>query len=443
MPKYFEWTVGCQMNKADSDELATILEARGYERTLNVEAADLIFLNSCSVRQNAENRILGKLGEMVNVKRKRPDARLILTGCMVGEDTLGQLPKRFPYVDLFLKPADIEGFQDYLDEGDALEVATKPRSMGVSSFVNVIRGCDKFCTYCIVPYRRGPEKSRPLPEIVAEVEELVRQGSKEITLLGQTVDSYGKDFPGARPDLADIFYAIHDLEGLKRIRFMTSYPADMTPRIINAVAELPKVCEHVHLPCQAGDDETLRAMHRTYSSGHYRELIGRIRETIPNVAISTDVIVGFPGETDAQFRNTYRLLEDLRLDTVHVACYSERPGTEAARTLPDNVPQDVKKARLKEIEALQERVLAEINEALLGREVEVLVEDDASKVNRAGTPQWRGRTRQNKLMYFPVTGRDLRGEEVKVRVERVSPWALQGQLCPASMGSAGTPTRVA
>ena len=428
MPKYFEWTVGCQMNKADSDELANVLEARGYERTLAVEAADLIFLNSCSVRQNAENRITGKLGEMVNVKRKRPDARLILTGCMVGDDTLQALPKRFPYVDLFLKPADVEGFQDFLDEGDALEVATKPRSMGVSSYVNVIRGCDKFCTYCIVPYRRGPEISRPLREIVAEVEELVRQGTKEITLLGQTVDSYGKDLPGGRPDLADVFEAIHDVSGLRRIRFMTSYPADMTPRIIQAVADLPKVCEHVHVPCQAGDDDTLRAMHRTYTSGYYRDLIGRIRDTVANVAISTDVIVGFPGETDQQFRNTYCMLEDLRLDTVHVACYSVRPGTEAARTLADDVPQDVKKARLKDIEALQARVLAEMNEALVGQRVEVLVEDDASKVNRTGAPQWRGRTRQNKLMYFPAGDHDLRGEEVSVQVERVSPWALQGEL---------------
>src|SRR5438309_528911 len=359
MPKYFEWTVGCQMNKADSDELANILEARGYDRTLNVEAADLIFLNSCSVRQNAENRIIGKLGEMVNVKRKRPDARLILTGCMVGEDTMAALPKRFPFVDLFLRPADVEGFQDYLDEGDALEAPTKPRSMGVSSYVNVIRGCDKFCTYCIVPYRRGPEISRPLKDIVVEVEELVRQGSKEITLLGQTVDSYGKDLPGGRPDLADIFYAIHDVDGLKRIRFMTSYPADMTPRIIESVAELPKVCEHVHLPCQAGDDETLRRMHRTYSSSYYRDLIARVRDTIPNVAISTDVIVGFPGETDEQFRNTYRLLEELRLDTVHVACYSVRPGTEAARLWPDAVPQGGKKPGLKGMGAFREGGLGE------------------------------------------------------------------------------------
>ncbi|HVA26410.1 MAG TPA: tRNA (N6-isopentenyl adenosine(37)-C2)-methylthiotransferase MiaB [Chloroflexota bacterium] len=428
MPKYFEWTVGCQMNKADSDELANVLEARGYERTLSVEAADLIFLNSCSVRQNAENRIIGKLGEMVNVKRKRPDARLILTGCMVGDDTIKALPKRFPFVDLFLKPADVEGFQDFLDEGDALEVATKPRSMGVSSYVNVIRGCDKFCTYCIVPYRRGPEVSRPLRDIVAEADELVRQGSKEIVLLGQTVDSYGKDLPGGRPDLADVFEAIHHLDGLRRIRFMTSYPADLTPRIIQAVADLPKVCEHVHVPCQAGDDDTLRAMHRTYTSGYYRDLIARIRDTVPSVAISTDVIVGFPGETDGQFRNTYRLLEDLRLDTVHVACYSMRPGTEAAKTLADDVPLDVKKSRLKEIEALQARVLSERNEALVGRDMEVLVEDDASKVNRTGAPQWRGRTRQNTLMYFPAGDRNLRGEEVKVRVERVSPWALQGEL---------------
>ncbi|HLY63968.1 MAG TPA: radical SAM protein, partial [Chloroflexota bacterium] len=241
-------------------------------------------------------------------------------------------------------------------------------------------------------------------------------------------DSYGKDFPGGRPDLAEVFHAIHDIEGLKRIRFMTSYPADMTPRIIQAVAELPKVCEHVHLPCQAGDDHTLKTMHRTYTSGYYRKLIGRIRSTVPNVAISTDVIVGFPGETDEQFRNTYRLLEELRLDTVHVACYSQRPGTEAARTLADDVPQEVKKARLKEIEGLQEHVLAEINESLLGQPVQVLVEDDASKVNRTGAPQWRGRTRQNKLMYFPAGERDLRGEEVEVKVERVSPWALQGEL---------------
>src|SRR5581483_6071728 len=368
MPKYFEWTVGCQMNKADSEELANILEARGYERTLSLEAADLIFLNSCSVRQNAENRIIGKLGEMVNVKRKRPDARLILTGCMVGDDTVAALPKRFPFVDLFLKPADVEGFQDFLDEGDALEVAAKPRSMGVSSFVNVIRGCDKFCTYCIVPYRRGAEKSRPVQEIVAEVRELVAQGTTEVNLLGQTVDSYGKDFPGGRPDLADVFEAIHDIDGLKRIRFMTSYPADITPRIIQSIADLPKVCEHVHVPCQAGDDEVLRAMHRTYTSGYYRDLIARIRDTVPEVSISTDVIVGFPGETDDQFRNTYRMLEDLRLDTVHVACYSVRPGTEAARTMADDVMPEVKKARLKEIEALQERVLSEINEGLMGRE---------------------------------------------------------------------------
>ncbi|MDE3077921.1 MAG: tRNA (N6-isopentenyl adenosine(37)-C2)-methylthiotransferase MiaB, partial [Chloroflexota bacterium] len=426
MPKYFEWTVGCQMNKADSIELANLLDARGYERTLQVDAADLIFLNSCSVRQNAENRIVGKLGEMVSLKRKRPDARLILTGCMVGDDTAELLPKRFPFVDLFLKPADVEGFRDFLDEGDALEIPTKPRSMGVSSFVNVIRGCDKFCTYCIVPYRRGPERSRPLEEILDEVEELVRQGTAEINLLGQTVDSYGKDFPGGRPDLADVFEAIHDVAGLKRNRFMTSYPTDMSPRIIRAVADLPKVCEHVHVPCQAGDDAVLRAMHRTYTADDYRDLVARIRATIRNVAISSDVIVGFPGETDEQFRHTYELLEELRLDTVHVACYSVRPGTEASTTLPDDVPLETKKARLRQIESLQERVLADINGKLVGQRVDVLVEDDASKINHSGQPQWRGRTRQNKLVYFPADSVDLRGQEVAVRIDRASPWALQG-----------------
>ncbi|HUZ75954.1 MAG TPA: tRNA (N6-isopentenyl adenosine(37)-C2)-methylthiotransferase MiaB [Chloroflexota bacterium] len=427
MPKFFEWTVGCQMNKADSAELATILEGRGYERTLDVEQANLIFLNSCSVRQNAENRMAGKLGEMVSVKRKRPDARLILTGCMVGDDTVAALPKRFPYVDLFLKPADVEGFRDYLDEGDALETPTKARSLGVSSFVNVIRGCDKFCTYCIVPYRRGAEKSRPLGEIVQEVRDLVAQGTREIVLLGQTVDSYGKDFPGGQPDLASVFEAIHEVDGLKRIRFMTSYPADMTPRIIQAVAELPKVCEHIHLPCQAGDDDVLKAMHRTYTSAYYRELIGRIRTDVPNVAISTDVIVGFPGETDEQFQHTYDLLAELRLETVHVACYSVRQGTEASHSLPDSIPLEVKKARLKAVEALQAGILEEINAGLVGRQVQVLVEDDASKINRGGPPQWRGRSRQNTLVYFPAGGADLRGQEVTVTVDRASAWALQAE----------------
>jgi tRNA-2-methylthio-N6-dimethylallyladenosine synthase len=283
--------------------------------------------------------------------------------------------------------------------------------------VPIIHGCDKFCAFCIVPYRRGREVSRPIPEILREVELLVERGVKEVTLLGQNVDSYGHDLPG-RPDLADLLERLNEVEGLVRIRFLTSHPSDMSGRIIRAVAELEKVCEHINLPVQAGDDEVLRRMRRGYTRDEYRRLIERIREEVPGVSLSTDVIVGFPGETEEQFQRTVELIREIRFDKVHTAAYSPRPGTIAWRKMPDDVPQEEKERRLRTLEELQERIARENNERLLGQTVEVLV-DSRHK------GKWQGRTRTDKLVFFE-DGADRLGQLVRVRIERAGPWSLQG-----------------
>jgi tRNA-2-methylthio-N6-dimethylallyladenosine synthase len=282
--------------------------------------------------------------------------------------------------------------------------------------VPVIHGCNKFCTFCIVPYRRGRERSRPIAEVVHEVEMLVARGVKEVTLLGQTVEAYGHDLPD-RPSLADLFRAIHDIEGLERIRFLTSYPKDMTDDIIRAVAELPKVCEYFNIPVQSGDDTILARMRRGYTLREYRDVVDKIRRWLPAAAISTDVIVGFCGETDEQFRRTFDLLAELRFDKVHAAAYSSRPGTIACRTLADDVPQQVKMERLHVIEELQEGIAADVNARLQGTLQEVLIEGEkGGKLN--------GRTRSDKIVHFRGQGRP--GELVNVRVEKTSAWSLQG-----------------
>jgi tRNA-2-methylthio-N6-dimethylallyladenosine synthase len=287
----------------------------------------------------------------------------------------------------------------------------------VATYVPIIHGCDKFCTFCIIPYRRGREVSRPVQEIVREVRLLARRGVSEVTLLGQNVDSYGHDLADDT-DLADLLAAVDGVDELDRVRFLTSHPNDMSDRIIDSVARLDKVCEHVNLPFQAGDDEVLSRMRRGYTAGQYMELTERIRERVPNVSLSTDVIVGFCGETDEQFDKTLDLIREVRFDKVHAAAYSTRDGTIAARTMSDDVPGEVKKARLKAIEELQRETLTEINAALEGQTVEVLVED-----RKRG--RWFGRNRNDKLVYFD-DDRDLRGQLVDVKVESAGPWSLQG-----------------
>ncbi|MFO8101018.1 MAG: tRNA (N6-isopentenyl adenosine(37)-C2)-methylthiotransferase MiaB [Dehalococcoidia bacterium] len=418
MNSFYIWTIGCQMNRADSEDLAGELGRFGYHRVTRPEEADIVVLNSCVVRQSAEDKVTNKLSNLKALKRKRPETALVLTGCMVPART-DQLKESFPHVDFFLRPQQLEDLLAYAEkraESIPVESVVTP-SGSPMAFVNIIKGCDNFCSYCIVPYRRGREKSRPMAQILDEIQQLVQGGVKEVSLLGQNVDSYGHDLPG-KPDLADLLSEVNQIEGLERIRFLTSHPKDMSQKLIEAIASLEKVCEHISLPVQAGDNQILQSMRRGYTVEQYRGLISRIRSAVPEVALSNDIIVGFPGETEAQFQRTFGLLEELRFDTVHVAAYSPRPGTIAWRRLEDDVPSGEKQQRLKQVEELQEQISREKNARLRGEVVQVLVE-------RRRSGRWQGRTRGDKLVFFEDENNCL-GELVDVKVEQAGAWSLQG-----------------
>jgi tRNA-2-methylthio-N6-dimethylallyladenosine synthase len=414
MAKYHIWTIGCQMNKAESERIGSYLEQLGYEATDTFSESNLIVLNSCVVRQSAENRVINKLNALKSLKRSNPDIILALTGCLVNSDN-DQLRRSFPYVDYYFKPGVNP---PWMENQNKLEIIL-PHHPSPSTFVSIIQGCDNFCSFCIVPYRRGREISRPLAEIINEVKELVFRGVKEVTLLGQNVDSYGHDLPD-KPDLADLLSELNTIDGLARIRFLTNHPKDMSPKLIETVAYLDKVCELICLPVQSGDNDILKAMRRGYTAEHYRQLVEQIRNKVDGVALSTDVIVGFPSESRQQFQQTFNLLSELRFDTVHVAAYSPRPGTIASRKFKDNVPLDEKRERLQKIEQLQESISTEINAQLLGKTVEVLVEG-----KKKG--KWQGRTRSGKLVFFN-DNRDFLGQLVEIRIEHTSPWSLQGGI---------------
>jgi tRNA-2-methylthio-N6-dimethylallyladenosine synthase len=401
------------MNKAESERLGSLFEKKGYQATSTADEADVIVLNGCVVRQHAEDRIVNKLNALRVLKRQRPDVMLAVTGCLVNSDT-EKLSKDFPHIDHFFQPGDSPPWLEKVKQDEMLPLHPSP-----SVYIPIIQGCDNFCSYCIVPYRRGRERSRPLEEVVCEAGELVRRGAKEVILLGQNVDSYGHDLP-EKPDLADLLSELNEITGLCRIRFLTNHPKDMSGKLIRAIAALDKVCEHISLPVQSGSNEALQAMKRGYTAEHYRRLIDEIRQNVPDVALSTDVIVGFPSESEEHFRETYDLLSGLRFDTVHVAAYSPRPGTLAARKLEDDVPSAEKKRRLGLVEELQEGIAAELNARLTGRTVEVLVEGKSRG-------KWWGRTRTGKLVFFS-SGKDCLGRPVNVRIEKTSPWALQGRV---------------
>ncbi len=452
MLKYHVWTIGCQMNVADSQRLASALEKLGYRHAPRAEEADIIVLNTCVVRQQAEDKVYGRLGSLKPLKERHPDKIIGLMGCLVGVRDPAPLRKRFPWVDVFMPPSEPGPLLDYLgergmiDPGQALELGqtahrhrlqdeelvlpAHERGRLVSAHVPVVYGCSHACTFCIIPFRRGVERSRRVGEIVAEVRSLAAQGVREVTLLGQIVDRYGMDIPDG-PSLADLLRAVHEVEGIERIRFLTSHPNWMNDELLEAVAELPKVCEHIEVPVQAGDDEVLARMKRGYTVDDYRRLIARIRETVPGVAIATDVIVGFPGETEAQFRRTYDLLAELKLDKAHIAKYSPRPQTVAARKMADDVPPEEKERRRKALDALQEQIVGEINARLLGQTVEVLVEGQ-----KGG--KWYGRTRTNKLVFFTAEG-DWRGRLVPVEITWTGPWSLQGRVASSALAPAALP----
>src|SRR5258707_15254812 len=491
--KYHIWTVGCQMNQADSQRIQTIHEELGWEES-SMEQANLVVLNTCSVRKAPEEKAHNQFALLKHAKARGSDSLVALMGCMIGnQKTIDELQKRYPHIDLFMKVEQADILPRFLEERwtpisgagcldieymppadeaipagpisptiaafnmpatgkrSVLPMAITPRpgeriahyptkiepaKASPAAWLPVILGCNKVCTYCIVPYRRGRERSRPVEELLAEARSLVAKGAKELTLLGQTVEAYRLDLPD-KPDLAVLMSHLSEIDGLERIRFMTSYPRHMTDSMIERMASLPKVCEHVNIPVQAGDDAMLKRMKRGYSVDEYRDRIERLRTLWPGVSLSTDIIVGFCGETEEEFQHTLDLLEEIRFDVVHVAAYSVRPGTVAARW-EDDVPLAEKKRRLHEVEEVQAHIALELNQQLIGKVEEVLVEE---MNNSHGRRQWKGRNRINKWVFFPQPGeedeqlmadttqasRQIKpGDLVKVRIERATAWSLQG-----------------
>ena len=422
MRSYHVWTIGCQMNKADSERLESALGQMGLSPTDSARDADVVVLNSCVVRQSAEDKVVGMLTSLKPAKQNAPDKIVALMGCMVGPKT-DRLEARFPYVDVFMRPQEYAPLIDLLGERMGIDpegcIGPLVARADVTAYVPIIHGCDKFCSFCIIPYRRGREVSRTIDDITQEARLLARRGVREVTLLGQNVDSYGHDLPYGH-DLGDLLAAVSEVDGLERVRFLTSHPNDMSDHIIEAVNGLEKVCEHVNLPFQAGDDDVLERMRRGYTNDGYRRLVEKIRARVPSVSLSTDLIVGFCGESDSQFQETLSLLRDVRFDKVHAAAYSTREGTIASRTLEDDVPPEAKRERLKAVEELQEQIATEINAEMLGRRTRVLVEG-----RKRGS--WYGRNRNDKLVFFS-DDEDLKAELVTVQVEKTGPWSLQGAL---------------
>jgi len=411
------------MNKADSDNLGSALEQMGLVQVSEKALADVVVLNSCVVRQSAEDKVTGTLRAMKLVKQNKPESVLALMGCMVGPKS-DQLQEQFPYVDFFMRP---QRFEPLLAEiGDRIGVdwqgcvrnlvVSKP---SVSAYVPIIHGCDLMCTFCIIPYRRGRQVSRTVQDILSEVKLLVERGIKEVTVLGQTVDAYGYDLPD-KPNLAVLLEELNFVDGLDRIRFLTSHPNFMTDDIIDVVKNAEKVCEHINLPIQSGDDDMLKVMRRRYTLNDYMVLIDKIRDKIPDVAISTDIIVGFCDESKKQFENTVELIQNIKFDKVHVSAYSTREGTIASRKMIDNVSTDEKKLRKKIIDEVQRDIQLDKNQKFIGECLEVLVDG-----RERG--KWKGRTRSDKLVFFEDS-RDMLGNFVKIQITEGSPWSLQGIL---------------
>ena len=427
MSTFSIWTIGCQMNVADSRRLAESLEKYGLEAADGPHQADVVVLYSCVVRQQAEDRVHGQLHALQTMKQARPNMKVVVAGCV---SDIPDWHHRYPFIDLIAEPGQDLTVRDRLI--DLLDLSERyrfdpeqaVRLPGISEGVTIHQGCNRSCTYCIVPSTRGGERSRPPGVILEEVKQLVQRGTKEVVLLSQIVERYGRDLR-PRVLLSELLAQLNDVDGLERIRFLTSYPGDFGTDLVGAIAELPRVCEDVNLPIQSGDDEVLRRMRRGYVVDHYRELIGRLRQRMPEIGLSTDIIVGFPGESDAEFQHTLDMLAEFHFDVVHVAMYSPRPGTVAATQMHDDVPRPEKRRRLHAVEDLQKQIATEINARYLGRCVEVLVEGTSKG-------RWYGRTRTNKLVHF-ATDQDVAGQMASVEVTATEPWYLEGRLPAPSL----------
>ncbi|GIV00245.1 MAG: tRNA-2-methylthio-N(6)-dimethylallyladenosine synthase [Actinomycetota bacterium] len=442
--RYLLRTFGCQMNEHDSERIAGLLTADGYVPTEDAARADVIVFNTCAVRENADNRLYGNLGHLRPLKERNPRLRIVVAGCLAQKDGAGIL-ERAPWVDVvvgthalpellsLLRAAEREGPQ--LDVREYTEVFPSAlparREVAHHAWVSVSVGCDNACTFCIVPLVRGPQRSRPMEDILAEVRALAAQGVVEVTLLGQNVNTYGRDLtvPGSprRPRFAELLRRVNEVEGLRRIRFTSPHPHDFTPDVIEAMASSEKVCEHIHFPLQSGSDRILAAMRRSYRRERYLAWLEEIRAAIPGIAVTTDIIVGFPGETEEDFRETLEVVERARFDQAFMFQYSPRPGTRAAM-MPDQVPKEVVQERFDRLVALQERISLEIMREHVGRTVEVLVEG----TGRKGGVQ--GRTRTNKVVHLP--GEIPPGTFLDVRIVSAHPHHLVGEPVAAPTSAA-------
>ncbi|MDR1702904.1 MAG: tRNA (N6-isopentenyl adenosine(37)-C2)-methylthiotransferase MiaB [Sporomusaceae bacterium] len=439
---FFVLTYGCQMNENDSEKFAAQLAALGYQTAAQISEADLILINTCCVRESAEQKIRGKIGELKKFKQANPDLLIGLAGCMAQKEQ-AKLLKKFPHLDFLIGTHNIHQLGEVIKRREeeqkrvclapdsALETEAafdlpsfSPQKDKISAWVPISYGCDNFCSYCIVPYVRGRERSRPMPDILAEIKKLGAEGRKEITLLGQNVNSYGKDFKNGL-DFADLLRAAAEIDNIERIRYMTSHPRDMSAKIIDVVAANQKgnrrICEHFHLPLQAGSDTILKAMNRGYTTEYYRELIASLRRKIPGVSITTDLIVGFPGETEELFQETLDFVAEIGFDAAYTFLYSVRSGTPAA-AFAGQVPQAVKKERLQKLAHVQNAASLALNKQLENSLQEVLVEG-VSKGEK-----YTGRTRTNKIVLWDQTGQEERGRLAYVYITNAKTWTLEGQL---------------
>ena len=435
MKKYLILTYGCQMNENDSQRLGGLLQKIGYEETTVMEDADAILLNTCCVRESAELKIYGKIGELKGLKRNKPSLIVGVCGCMAQKNQKA-LFKRAPHIDFVVGPNNLhdvpniiaqigEERKHILATDDIINTESDHvptvRKQGMTAWVPIMYGCNNFCTYCIVPYVRGRERSRTIAEICAEIEGLAQEGCREVTLLGQNVNSYGKGTDEG--DFADLLRAVNEIKGIERIRYMTSHPRDMSQRVIDAVRDCEKVCDHFHLPVQAGSDILLKRMNRGYTTEYYRDLVRRIREANPNATLTTDLIVGFPGETDELFEETLAFVKEMRYDAAYTFLYSKRSGTPAAE-MDEQVDIKVKKARLQKLMDMQNENSLELNQAYVGRIVEVMVEGPS----KSDEQTWTGRTTGNKIILWPYVGTENVGDLVNVRVDVAQTWLLKGTL---------------
>ena len=436
--KYFTLTYGCQMNESDTERINGQLEELGYQPAEKMDDADIIIMNTCSIRQNAEEKVYGKIGEIKKLKEKNPRLFLGIAGCMAQENK-GKLIERMPIIDFVIGPYHIHDLKDIISNENAkgshvVKTERNPHSVSdysdlkavrkshIFAWIPIMQGCNKFCTYCIVPYTRGRELSRPVEAICKEIQELANEGYKEVTLLGQNVNSYGLDFRNGT-DFGTLIRAIDKIDGIERVRYMTSHPRDMTYDMVDAMAASPKVVRHMHLPVQHGSTEMLKAMNRGYTIERFKELVAYVREKMPDIAITTDLITGFPGETEEMHQETVKLLKEIRFDSCYTFIYSPRKGTPAAR-MENQIDDETKHRRLQELMDVENEISLELNKEMEGKTYTVIVEGPSKQ----DETNWFGRTSTNKMILFPYREGLKVGDTVEAKVETAQTWVLKGTL---------------